>query len=103
LGIVQYDVFRDLANGERNNDKLPMVMLVHHREFHAGCHSLKRFLSTHWETIFVVGEDMAEKYQLRHMAQNVASLGVHLALLNSTMTGEWLGRQVALRILKKQG
>lgn len=96
LGVTKYKVY---CNSRRSADPLPLIMLVHHREFHAGCHSFERFLNPRWETIFVVGEDMAKEFQLQQLARAADSPGVHLALLNRTMTGEWLGRKVALLIM----
>jgi hypothetical protein len=66
---------------------------------HAGCHSFERFFDPRWETVFAIGRDMIEKFQLERLAQTLPSRGVHLAMLNRTMTGEWLGRKVALKIM----
>ena len=99
LGIMQYLVYRNAA--PRSENALPVAVVVHHREFHGGCHTFERFFNPQWETIIVLGEDMAEQYQLKQLAEKAVSPGVHLALLNNSRTGEWLGRQVALKILNR--
>ena len=97
FGIEQYRVYRKETSG---NAKLPLVMLVHHREIFVGCHSFERFFNPKWETIVVVEEDMENQYQLKQLAGVASSPAIHLALLNNNdMTGEWLGRQVALHIM----
>ena len=98
-GVVEYEIY----NNPSYDRQLPMTMLVHHREFFAGCHSFERFFSPKWTTIIVVETDMAIEYQLRELAAAAkSSPSIHLALLDPTrtMSGEWLGRQVALEILK---
>ena len=98
-GVVEYEFYENPSN----ELQLPVTMLVHHREFFAGCHSFERFFSPKWSTIIVVETDMAIEYQLRELAAATkSSPSIHLALLDpmKTMSGEWLGRQVALEILK---
>jgi hypothetical protein len=102
LGITQYDVYRGSQRNAVENP-LPLVVLVHHREFYVGCHSFERFINPRWETIFVLEENMAEQFKLKQLAQaSPDTPGVHLALLNQTSkTGEWFGRKVALQIMKQ--
>ena len=97
-GVVEYEVYHNPSY----ELQLPMTMVVHHREFFAGCHSFERFFSSKWTTIFVLESDVVEEFKLRDLAMAADSPSIHLALLDPTrtMSGEWLGRQVALEILK---
>ena len=99
FGIVQYHVYRPTRDIPTKT-KLPMAMVVHHRETSFGCHSFERFFNPNWETIVVVEEDMADQFQLKQLANAASSVAIHLALLSGDkVSGEWLGRQVALHIL----
>jgi len=96
-GVVEYEVYHNPSY----ELQLPMAMVVHHREFFAGCHSFERFLSSKWTTIFVLETDIAEEFKLRDLAMAADSPSIHLVLVDPTrtMSGEWLGRKVALEIL----
>lgn len=102
LGVERYQVVRN-APALPFTERLPVVMLVHHREFYAGCHTFERFFNPKWETVVVVAEDMAEQFRLMELATQSGSPAVHFALLNSTfMTGEWLGRRVFFKLWDQQ-
>ena len=68
-GVVEYEFYENPSN----ELQLPVTMLVHHREFFAGCHSFERFFSPKWSTIIVVETDMAIEYQLRELAAAIKS------------------------------
>jgi len=100
--VIDYHSYGS-PNPLATKDQLPLTVVVHHREFFAGCHSFERFFNPKWHTVVVVEADMAEQYRLRELAEAAAatSPAIHLAFLDQqkTMTGEWLGRQVALKIM----
>ena len=97
-GVIKYKFYENPSYDRQ----LPMTMVVHHREFFGGCHSFERFFSSKWTTIFVLEADIAEEFQLRELAMAANSPSIHLALLDPirSMSGVWLGRKVALEILK---
>jgi hypothetical protein len=74
LGVDEYIVQRShRLTRAKGSDDLPIVMLVHHREFYVGCHSFERFINLRWETIFVLERDLVEQFQLERLGQTTTT------------------------------
>ncbi|KAJ1631046.1 hypothetical protein T492DRAFT_998370 [Pavlovales sp. CCMP2436] len=99
LGVTAYNVHRALP---RTNDALPVTVVVAHREFLIGCHTIERFFGRRWETILGFEAEFISAWKLDVLVRAAHSPGVHLLTLGRP-TGEWLMRAAAIRLQRANG
>ena len=104
LGVAEILHYRN--DEQFDHPRLPVTVVVAHREFVLGCHTFERFIDPRWTAIFVFEAAFERIWDLKALVgeavRTTAGAEVRLALLGPTVltTGEWLARAVAVRVLE---